>query len=91
MTVRIRIPANLRQFSGGQAVVETQSQNVGAAIESLVEQWPGLRDKILDSEGQIHSFLNVFVGHRDIRDLNGVATALASNDELLVVPALAGG
>ncbi len=96
MVVCIHIPSNLRPFSGGNSIVQVEANHVNQALELLVQSWPALRDRIYAEPSQLHSFINVFVGSRNIRDLNGLATALTDTQltapvELLIVPALAGG
>ena len=91
MTVRIQIPANLRQFTDGQSSVEVLEGTVGDSLIELSKRYPSLRDKLLTASDEPHSFVNIFVGGRSIRDLNGMQTPLTAGETLLIVPALAGG
>ncbi len=91
MTVRIRIPANLREFTERQGTVEVNGSQVNEALQSLIEAYPGLREKLLASDGQLQSFINLFVGDRSVRELEGLATELSPGATLLIVSALAGG
>lgn len=91
MPIHIRIPSNLRSLSGGNSSVVVQAHSVDEALGALVESWPELRARIFAEPAQLHSFVNVFVGDRNIRDLDGLATPLRESTELLIVPALAGG
>lgn len=91
MSVSIQIPANLRAFTAQQSRVVVTGATVAAALDELCQQHPQLRDKLLSAAGELHSFVNVFVEGRAIRELNGLATPLSDGDSLLIVPALAGG
>jgi molybdopterin converting factor small subunit len=91
MSIAIHIPANLREFTGRQSKIEVQASEVATALEALCQCHPELRNKLLSADGELHSFINVFVDGRGIRDLNGLATKLVEGNALLIVPALAGG
>lgn len=64
---------------------------VGAALEEFVAAHPGVGERLLDANGGLHRFVNVFVGDDDVRDLRGLATPLGPDDVLAIVPAVAGG
>lgn len=91
MTVRVHIPANLREFTDGRSSVELSGDCVQVTLSELTARYPLLHDRLLSSSDELHSFVNVFVGGRSIRDLDGLQTSLAAGDTLLIVPALAGG
>lgn len=91
MTVHVHIPSSLRESTGQQSQVEVSAATVGAAMQQLVDSYPGLDGKLLSASGELHSFVNVFIGERNIRELQGMATGLAHGQTLLIVPALAGG
>ena len=60
-------------------------------VESLEEQFPGLKARICDDDGELRSFVNVYVNGEDIRFLDGMGSAISSGDEISIVPAVAGG
>lgn len=91
MTIRIHIPSSLRESTEQQSQVDVSATTVGAAMQQLVDSYPGLDGKLLSTSGELHSFVNVFVGERNIRELQGLATGLSNGQTLLIVPALAGG
>lgn len=91
MSISIHIPANLREYTQRQSTVEVQAYEVAEALQALCQRHPPLRDKLLSADGALHSFINVFVDGRGIRDLNGLGTKLVDGNSLLIVPALAGG
>lgn len=91
MTVKVRLPANMREFACEQSVVEQAGNTVQQVFDNLVAQYPDIRSRLLDSEGNLHSFVNVFLGDENIRDLQDLQTAVPADSEILIIAALAGG
>ena len=89
--IKVRIPTPLRPLTGGQGQVETQASDIQSLIESLNDQFPGLKNRICDDTGEIRRFVNVYLNEEDIRFMNGKTTALKHGDEVSIVPAIAGG
>jgi molybdopterin synthase sulfur carrier subunit len=86
----IRIPPVLRPDAAGQRLVEVEAGTVREALDTLVEQYPALRPRVLEGDG-VPSFLNVFVDGDDVRLLGGLDTALTPASKILLLPAVAGG
>lgn len=91
MSVTIRIPTPLRKFTGDKDVVTVQGKTVKEAIDHLVKEYPELKSQILDQNGEIRRFVNMFLNDRDIRFLGGVNAELKEGDQLAIIPAIAGG
>lgn len=90
MTV-IRLPTPLRPFAEGRVEVEVEGASVGAALEELTRQFPGLRPHLYSEAGGLRAYVNVFRNEDDVRSLQGEATPLRDADRLLIVPSIAGG
>lgn len=90
-SMNVIIPTSLRRHTGGEKNVVVEADSVGTALESLVHQHPDLKPHLYDDSGGLVSFLNVFVNDENIRDLDHVQTAVTERDEILLVPAIAGG
>lgn len=88
---RIRIPAPLRAFTGGAGEVEVEAGTVGDALAALGRHHQGILERILDGDGRLRGFVNVYLGDRDIRTLGGLGEPLAQGAEISIVPAVAGG
>jgi adenylyltransferase/sulfurtransferase len=88
---KVMIPTSLRPHVDGNRVVEVDGDSVGAVLESLADQYPDLKSHLYDDKGGLASFINVFVNDENIRDRDGERTTLADRDEILLVPAMAGG
>jgi molybdopterin converting factor small subunit len=89
--VTVRVPPPLRSFTGGADRVNVQGNTVGEIVQALGPAYAGLAERILDADGRLRNFVNLFVGSHNIRDLNGLATAVSDGDVLSIVPAVAGG
>ena len=87
----IIIPTPLRKFTGNNAKLEISAGTIEEAVLNLSSNFPDIKKHLLDEKGQIRSFLNIFVGEDDIRDLENEKTALQSNTVVSIVPAIAGG
>ena len=75
MSVSVRIPTILRTYTGGDSEVTAEGDDLGAVLENLETNHPGIRARILDDSGEIRRFVNVYVGNEDVRFLDGLATA----------------
>jgi len=91
MSLTIRIPTQLRTFTGGAGEVQVEAASVGDALKALDAAHPGLADRLFDDSGQLRRFVNVFLADEDVRFLEGLATPVAEGQTLSIVPAVAGG
>ncbi|TWU06496.1 ubiquitin-like small modifier protein 1 [Stieleria varia] len=89
--MKVLIPTALRKHTAGLKTVTVNGDTIDEAIRSLIQQYPDLSDKLLDDSNQLASFVNVFVNNENIRDLQQTQTVLNDSDEILLVPAIAGG
>lgn len=87
----IRVPRPLRAHTAGHAQVVVAGGDVRSCVADLVRRYPALEDRLLDDDGELHRFVNAFVGDDDIRQRDGMATEVADTDVLTLVPAVAGG
>jgi len=91
MPVTVRIPTPLRAVAKGNANVQAKGDTIGDVIGDLEQQFPGLRERLVDETGELRRFINIYVNQEDIRFLDNQATALKDGDEVAIVPAIAGG
>ena len=87
----VHIPVPMRQFSANQSQVQVGPGVLSAVFSELYIACPGLKTRICDVKGAFKSHINIFVNGRDIRTLDGDTTAVHENDEVHIVPAIAGG
>jgi molybdopterin synthase sulfur carrier subunit len=91
MSTNIRIPTPLRKLTGENELVQAEGSTVGEILQSLDTNFPGLKDRICDEQGNVRRFVNVYLNDEDIRFLEDKATAVKDGDEISIVPAIAGG
>jgi molybdopterin synthase sulfur carrier subunit len=91
MSVKVRIPTQLRSVVGGKSEIEVEADSVKAMIGEISSQYPELATRMLDEQGNLRRFVNLFVRDEDIRFLDGLDTELNDGDVVSVVPAVAGG
>ncbi len=87
----VLIPAPLRRLTGGQARIRVAASTVAELLERLEAAHPGLRSYLCDESGQLRAYVNLFVNSTEVRQLNGLATPLGPDDEVTIIPAMAGG
>ena len=91
MAVTVRIPAPLRKLTNELDVVSSDDGSLGACINNLETEYPGLKDRICDETGEIRRFVNIYVNGEDVRFLQGLQTNVKAGDEVSIIPAVAGG
>jgi molybdopterin synthase sulfur carrier subunit len=91
MSVHVKIPTPLRSLTGGQAEIGVDAQTVGEALEKLGSEFDGFADRVLDDNGEVRRFINVFVNQDNIRDRQNLRTQLAPGDTISILPSIAGG
>ncbi len=88
---QFRIPGPLRRLTDGEITVEVEAADLGSAIEALDARYPGFKDRLLDKDGQLRQFVNVYLNDEDVRLGSGLEAKVSDNDEISIVPAVAGG
>ncbi len=91
MSITVRVPTPLRRITNGQDKVAVEGSTLDEVISSLDAQFPGIRERICDDQGDIRNFVNIYVNGEDVRFLDGLGTTTSAGDELSIVPAVAGG
>ena len=87
----IRIPPVLRPSVGGEREVNADGGNVGEVLRALVEQYPDTSSQLFGADGDLNRFVNVYLNDEDVRVLDGLDTGVGAGDELVILPAMAGG
>jgi molybdopterin converting factor small subunit len=88
---KVKIPTPLRQYTGGDAEVEVGGQTAGETLGNLATEYPDLKQHLYTGDGKLRSFVNVYKGDEDIRYLDGQDTEVSEDDELSIIPSIAGG
>jgi len=88
---KVRIPTPLRKLTNNEELIEVKAATIGAAIGELQTRYPGIKERLVDETGAVRRFVNVYVNEEDIRFLQNQDTPLKPNDEVSIIPAIAGG
>ena len=91
MSAIVRIPTPLRKVTNGEDKASVAAGTMVEVVKSLEVQFPGLKARICDDDGELRSFVNVYINGEDVRFLNGMNSSVSSGDEVSIVPAVAGG
>jgi sulfur-carrier protein len=91
MSIKVRIPTQLRTLTGGAGEVTVEGSTVGEVLKALDAGHPGFADRLFDDAGELRRFVNIFVADEDVRFLDGLVTPLTDGQTLSIVPAVAGG
>jgi molybdopterin converting factor small subunit len=91
MSARVRVPTILRTYTAGESEVNADGDTLSDVLDSLDASFPGIKSRIVDEEGSLRRFVNVYVGNDDVRFLDGLATTVADGTQISVIPAVAGG
>ena len=91
MSVSVRIPTILRTYTGGESEVSAEGATVAEVLDDLDASYAGIKARILDDQGAIRRFVNVYVGNDDVRFLDALDTKTPEGAQVSVIPAVAGG
>ena len=91
MSAIVRIPTPLRKVTNGEDKASVDAGSMVEVVKSLEVQFPGLKARICDDDGELRSFVNVYINGEDVRFLDGMNSSVSSGDEVSIVPAVAGG
>ena len=91
MAAVLRIPTVLRPAMGGASVLTVEGNTVGEVLSELTTSYPAIKGQLLNDDGSLHRFLNVYVNDDDVRYLGGVDASIQNDDEITLLPAVAGG
>ncbi len=88
---KVIIPTPLRRFTDNLASLETDSNSVLEAVNSLANRFPELKEHLFDDQGKLRRFIRIYVGEKDIRELNNEQTSVEADSVVSIIPAIAGG
>jgi molybdopterin synthase sulfur carrier subunit len=91
MSVKVRVPTQLRTLTGGAGEIDVEGSTVGEVLKALDAAHPGFAERLFDDAGGLRRFVNVFLADEDVRFLDGLATPVADGQTVSIVPAVAGG
>ncbi len=90
MAIEVRIPTILRTYTGGEKAVSGDGASLSALIDDLEANHPGIKERLID-EGDLRRFVNIYINDEDVRFIGGLDAELSDGDQVVVLPAVAGG
>ena len=90
MAIEVRIPTILRTYTDGAKSVEGTGGSLSELIDDLDGSHPGIKDRLIDN-GDLRRFVNVYINDEDVRFIGGLDAELSDGDQVVVLPAVAGG
>jgi len=91
LTAHVRIPTILRTYTDGESEVTAAGDTLSEVIDDLDANYAGIKGRILDDNGELRRFVNVYVGNDDVRFLENLETPTPDGAQISVIPAVAGG
>ncbi len=91
MSVSVRIPTILRNYTGDESQVTVEGADLKQVLESLEVSYPGIKARIVDEEGALRRFVNIYVAEEDVRFAQGLDTQTPAGTQVSIIPAVAGG
>lgn len=91
MSVTVRVPTTLRTLTAGASEIAVDGATVSEVLDQLEAAHPGFKERLLDGDGQLRRFVNLYVADDDVRFREGMDTAVADGDTVSIIPAVAGG
>ena len=91
MAIEVRIPTILRTYTGGEKAVDASGTTLGALVDDLEANHPGIKERLVEDSGELRRFVNVYVDDEDVRFTGGLGTELPDGAQVVILPAVAGG
>ena len=91
MSSKLRIPSPLRRFTNGQSELEVNGNNVGKVLEDLFNAHPDIKNHLVEDDGSLRNFVNIFINGEDIRQKGGLDAEVSDGSDVRIIPSIAGG
>jgi sulfur-carrier protein len=91
MSASVRVPTILRTYTKGESEVSVDGATLADVLDSLDSTYPGIKARVLDEQGRLRRFVNVYVGNDDVRFSEGLETVIPDGAQVSIIPAVAGG
>ena len=91
MSIKVKIPTQLRSLTDGAGELDAAGGTLSELIKDIESRHPGISERLLDDQGQLRRFVNVYLNDEDVRFLNGLATEVPEGARVSIIPAVAGG
>jgi molybdopterin synthase sulfur carrier subunit len=90
MAIEVRIPTILRTYTAGEKAVTAEGASLSDLIDDLEKNHAGIKERLIDGD-ELRRFVNVYINDEDVRFIGGLEAELSDGDQVVVLPAVAGG
>jgi molybdopterin converting factor small subunit len=87
----LRIPSPLQPYVEGNREVDVTGSTVAEAIQNLTERYPHVKNHLCSEDGALRPYIHIYRNDTNVRELEGMKTAIGTHDRLLILPSIAGG
>ena len=91
MSSKLKIPSPLRRFTENQSELETEGKNVKEVLDHLFDQHPNIKIHLVEDDGSLRNFVNIFIDGEDIRQKGGMDALVSEGSDVRIIPSIAGG
>ena len=91
MSINVRIPTILRSYTQDQSQVTAEGSTLTDVLDSLESSFPGIKARVVDDQGKLRRFVNIYVAEEDVRFSSGLDTPTPDGAQVSIIPAVAGG
>lgn len=91
MSIKVRIPSPLQKLTKNQSEITADGTNIRELFSDLEKQYPGIKDRLYDENGNLRRFINIYINEEDIRFLKNEDSEIKAGDNVSIIPAIAGG
>ena len=91
MASKLRIPSPLRRFTNGESSIDVNGDNVREVLEELFSAHPDIKDHLVEDNGSLRNFVNIFIEGEDIRQKGGMDAEVSDGSDVRIIPSIAGG
>jgi MoaD family protein len=91
MAITLLIPTALRNFTERKSALRLEAATIREAIFQLGDKYPDIKQHLYEENGELRSYINIYVGENNINSLGGLDLKVNDGDTVMIVPAIAGG
>ena len=91
MSSKLKIPSPLRRFTENQSELEVEGNNVKEVLDHLFDQHPNIKNHLVEDDGNLRNFVNIFIDGEDIRQKGGLYASVSKGSDVRIIPSIAGG
>ena len=87
----LHIPALMKIYVNNQVEIHLEGSTISEVLSDLTMRYPSIKPHVMDKNGDLRRYINLFINTTNIKDLDGVKTILQENDKIILLPSISGG